>query len=483
MITTLLIGLLTLALASLALLTVKYLGQHRQLKALSAELEQAAEKYEKLSGDLNQHIYEPLQRDMIDSLTGLPDRKTFEDRLLQAINNGNRLNTVFAVICIDIDELSAINKLGHDVGDRVLREFAVRVQSCLRQVDTLTRFTGGCFVILLPHLNRAETAVYVAQRIQDNLIQSFKIDAYEINVKATMGIAIYPIDAKEATGLLECAERALKQAKQAGKNKYQFFQTAIHDLGTKEISIATLVRSQEFLNKITIQYCPFFTADNQVIYVQATEHLQHPQLGLLPFDKISQIVENSGKTIEVKTWLLQQALKQIKMWAETGFAPKKLGIQVSLHQLENSHFIYMLIEMMRSYRDQVELVLEITDDIIHQNPASLEQIFTLLNKESIEVAVGVIALGHFAMQKINHIPLDYLLIDTKITAALIAENDKSEVLRKIIELAKMENITVMAEGIDTESQKKMISELGCELMKGKLYGYLMPTGTILEKQE
>lgn len=481
LLTTILIGLLALNTSFNILLIVYSLRQKKYISKIETEYNELNEKYRSLAGEYNHAAYAPIPPELVDSLTGLPHRQIFEDRLVQAINTGKRQKSTFAVIALDVDDLGEINKLGHDIGDRALKELALRIQSSIRQVDTLTRFSGGCFLILLPSLQRAETAIYAAQRIQDATLQNIKIASYELSVKVSMGIAIYPLDGEDVKTLIQHAEAALQQAKKSGKNKYQFYQRDIHDLGTRELSIASLVRSDEIYKRIVIKYNPFFTVDKNATYIQVTKHLQHPEWGLIPFSSITHILENSGKWMDIKMWLLKNALQQFKKWHETGFKPSLLGLQISLHQLEDPQFIAKLIETMQETRSKIELVLEISDDVIRQNPAYLEKVFNMLNESGIKVAVGVIALGHFAMQKINRIPLNYLLIDAKISQS-ITDTGKVDVVRQIIELAKAENITVMAEGIETKEQQDHLANIGCGLMGGKIYGYLMPSGDILEKE-
>lgn len=420
--------------------------------------------------------HQELTKVMFDPLTGLISRQIFEDRLLQTINQSMRLQTSFAVMAIDVDQFKDINKFGYDIGDKFLIELANRLQMSIRQIDTLTRFAGDNFLILLPQLAKPETAAYVAQRIQDNLFQSFKINENEFVATASIGIVIYPIDGDNIHTLLLNAETSLHQAKSHGKNTYQFFQKDIHLLGERELSLSACIRSSDVVNRLIIQYQAYYDVNSsQPYYVQATPFLHHPDLGMITFTKFAKVAENSGKIIEIGEWLLHQAIQQFKKWDTAGFKPKHLAIDVTLRQIENPHFIYLLSDAIKQLNlETTQLVLDITDDNFPVNNVFIDRIFTKINEMGVKIAVGVIALGHFSAQKVGNIPISYLKIDRKLIHSSTVNHNHHEVLNTIIALAKEEKIMVMAEGIDDETKKMLLKELGCDVMEGKIFSHLLP---------
>lgn len=470
-----LVGLL--AYCYIALIRTKRRAQETEIK-----YKKLRTAHDEIIGEINKIANEPINPEMMDSLSGLPGRRVFEDRIQQSINHSTREKALFAVVCVDIDNFKSINELGKDIGDKVLRELGSRLQMSVRQVDTVTRYVGSCYYLLLPHLTRAETAIYVAQRIQDNLLQTFKIDGHDVTVTVSIGIAIYPIDGGDTTSLIENAAHAMRLAKQQGKNRYQFCQNDLQNLGQRELTLAHLIRTPEFFTQLQVQYKPYFNAEtNKVVYVQAIPHLRDPKFGMIPFLQFANITENAGKMLELNKWLLRQSLAQCVAWKNDNFQPEYLAIPVSLRQLENAHFVYALNDLLNEVKEiSVKLVLDIYDDKMPQNPIFIENLFHSLNKTGIKVTVGVIALGHFAMQKINKIPLSYLKIDSKLVEGAVAFKDKEFILNQIITLAQDENIIVIAEGIDNESQKIRLKKLGCEIMEGKAFGYLMPSGSVIE---
>lgn len=448
------------------------------------ELGQLKITLNEITGELDRIEAESRTPSMVDQLTGLPTHQVFEDRLKQTIHNSQRQQSLFAVLALDIDNLSQIDKLGEDLGDNIIKEIAQRFQVSIRQVDTVSRVAGGYFLFLLPRLSRPETAIYVAQRVQDNLLDAIKIGGYEVKVTVSMGIAVYPVDGADSNTLTQLADSALKQAKRNGKNKYQFYQSELHHLGEKELSISKLIRSGELTQHLMIQYRPYFdSVAKKVVYIQATPHLHHPKYGVIPFTNYRNVAENSGKMLEINAWLLRESIQKYKAWKQNGLDAEILAIPVSLKQLENAHFIYTLKEIREELNAKaITLVLEVMDDNMPQNSSYIENLFLTLSEENIKVSVGVIALGHFAIQKINKIPLAYLRIDAELIKQATQHQDKEGILIKLIELAKDENIIVMAEGVENENQKNRLIRLGCQLMEGKLFGVMMPTGSVLETE-
>lgn len=426
------------------------------------------------NADINNVIAENTSDSIrVDSLTGLPNRHVFEDRLTQAVNNGSRQKTLFAVMSLCVSNWD----------DELLAELAARLQMSIRQVDTVSRFADGYFLFLLPHLTRPETAIYVAQRVQDNLLQSFKIENKEVTADFSMGISIYPIDGSSNEALLKNADSAMRQAQHSGKNQYQFYRPELHHLGQRELGVAQLIRGGDSLYEhLQVRYKPFFNSStNKVVYVQSTPHIHHPKFGMMPYTEFCRIAENSGKMLQINQWLLDTSIQQFNKWRHHGFTPEYLAINSTLKQLENPDFVYKLSDFSKLLQqDAVNLVLEITDDAIPQNPDFIQKLFNTLTADNIKVAVDVVSLAQFATQKINKIPITYLKIDSGIVKKATNHQKKEDILFKIIELATEERIIVLAEGVDNNHQKIRLQSLGCELMEGQLFGYLMPTGSVLE---
>lgn len=478
-------AIISIILASCALfLYVALIRSKRHITKLDKELRDLRSAYEEVTEEGERNHISHIQVESIDPVTDLPKMNVFEDRLKQAIHQCSRTRSIFAIIALNVENLTEFGLVGSSESNEAIKEIAHRLQMCIRQVDTLARFADGYFLFLLPHLNRPETAIYVAQRIQDALLQSFKFYDKEINASVSMGIAVYPIDGDTLEELLKSANHAKDEAKQRGANQYLFNQSDIHHLGERELNIAQIVRGPDLFNSMIVQYKPFFNvSSHKPVYLQATPHIHHPKLGMLPYASFMTIAENSGKMMEINKWVLKTALTQLQGWYSEQFSPEYIAIPVSLRQLENPHFIYALTEIKQACPIKgLKIVLEVSDDKSSQNPMYLEKLFSLLNENNIQVAVGVVSLANFAMQKLNKISLNYLKIDSAIIKSITADHNKEDIIMKIIELAKDEDIIVMAEGVDTEKQMQRLSKLGCVMMEGKYFGYLMPTGAILEHE-
>ncbi|TAK75838.1 MAG: GGDEF domain-containing protein, partial [Gammaproteobacteria bacterium] len=231
--------------------------QYQKIKQYNRKLEEKLadlkDRNEKHSSELSKSN-DDLAYQAHDHLTGLPGREAFDDRLAQALHQSKRYQVAMALLALNVDNYQEINRISYEVGDKVLSLLAQRLQFCVRQIDTLTRYAGNSFFILLPQITKPETAAYVAQRIQDNLIQAFQVDNHELFLTVSIGIAVYPGDGETPKELMQHAIAALMIAKTKGKNNYHFYREETHELGKKEIDISTYVRSDDFLNKLLINY-------------------------------------------------------------------------------------------------------------------------------------------------------------------------------------------------------------------------------------
>lgn len=447
-----------------------------QLKKLKNELYSQESQKEAFSFELDNKIDE-LNPLLFDPLTGLPNRNAFEQRFTQVMNWSKRFQMKFGVLFLDIDKLSTVNKLGYEVGDKLLRLFPARVQGCVRQIDTLARYAGDKFVLLLPQLSKPETVAYVAQRIQDNVIQPFKIDEHELLINTYMGIAIYPIDGTDVETLVKHAHNAMLQAKELGKNKYQFYSPEIQALGERELTLLNYFKNENIFKDMRIEYNPYIDVEtNKVVYVEAIPKLSHPVLGLVTDAEFVRISDKCDRSWQITEYLIRTSFMQFKKWEMQGMKPDKLVISVLLKKIEKADLVPALITLLSEINiEPKQLILQINRENITANIESLENSLSLLDKSGIQVAIAVLVLGHFALQKISHISVNYLKIDAELIKLLMGHQENNFVIDRIIALASDSDskITVIAEGVETAAEKLRLKELGCEVMSGKLFENLI----------
>lgn len=412
-----------------------------------------------------------------DSLTGLPGRDAFNDRLSQAFSQSKRFEKSFALILLDINEFQLINNAkGYDVGDLLLKDVAKRLQGVTRQIDTMTRYAGNTFIFLLPQLALPETAAYVAQRLLDNIVQPFQINNENIYISANVGVAIYPHDGHDTKSILRNADEALRQAKSSGKNRYQFYHQELHALGQRELELRTILSNENVLEKLVIHYHPLTNIKTgKVIFLYANPVINLPEFGLVPFSEFAKTAENCGKITAIGTWLLKNALLKYKQWHDTGSKPEFLAMNVTLRQIEDPIFISNVADILQELAIKPQqIVFEITEKNLAANINSLDIAFSMLTELGIQTAVSVFTLGQLALQKINKLPINYLKIDGKLIHGKKSLQENEAILHLIIDLAKDMQIKIIAEGVDTANQKKLLEDLGCDVMQGQFFAKGIP---------
>lgn len=466
-----------LLIAICLILSILYMEQFFRFKNLKRLFHKMERRFFKQQQHKDQFLAEMTKTDLsnvrLDALTGLPETQVFTDRLVQAVNQSRRHKMSFAVMRLDINELSAINdQQGYEVGDKILLETAERLKKVIRQVDTVCRYIGSNFVFLLPLLSKPETAAYVAQRAQDSIMKPYNINGKEISLTASIGIAIFPSDGQDSTNLLKNAEAALQQSKNDGKNAYQFFQKELQILGHRELTLSSSLRSSTVTEQLKVFYQPHIDLEtNSIFCIQAILYLKHPEFGLIPFKDFFKLAENTGKIVEVGEWLLSESITQFKKWENEGFKPRYMSISVSLKQIEDPRFLLKLSQVLQETNfDAHKLVFEISENILVENSAAVDSGFSMLTRLGIKLSIGVYALGHFALNKISTIPLDFLKIDGRLIQDVASHNENKNILGLIISLANDSEIIVIADGIELEKQMKLLKHLGCTIMQGKLFG-------------
>jgi len=418
----------------------------------------------------------------LDALTGLPGREAFEDRLQQTVNQSKRFEKSFAIILMNISDFHLVNEQkGYGTGDKLLQEVAKRMQGIIRQIDTMTRFAGNMFIFLLPQLSLPETAVYVAQRILDNIVLPFNINNENIYINANVGVAIYPLDGTDPRTLLKNANEALLQAKAQGTGKYQFFRQEMHALGQRELDLRSVFTSPDYLQKLSIQYCSQINVKtNEVVSVQAIPFIQFSKYGIVSFSEFLKVASNCKKTVEIGEWLLRNTTMQFNKWHQDGFTPRKLVLGVTIDQVIDTQFNQTLSQKLKEYQIQPnQIVFEIIGDNILAKADLLESILSLSHNQGIQIAFSVLTLGVFALKKLTQLPIDYLKIDSKLVQNEETRRQNEAVIHMLITLSHELQIKIVADGVDTEKQKELLVAMGCDIMQGKLFANPMPIDIVV----
>jgi diguanylate cyclase (GGDEF)-like protein len=448
-----------------------------QLHRITQQYEQELKEKNKLSADLADTQTRLDYRSSVDPLTNLPSRQVLEDRLMQAINQSKRYELIFAVLALNIEELETIeNVLGVEVKDALVKEIVVRLKSCIRTVDSLSRFPDDKFVFILPQLSKAEAISYVAQRIIDIISEPFMVQNHELYVTTCFGISIYPMDGAEGQVLLKNADTALQQAKARGGNVFQFYRAEMQTSSRRELMLNSHLRSNKIYHEFALHYQPILNvATKKIISMEALLRWMHPDFGLISPLEFLQLAENNGRIIAIGEWVLLSACQQFKKWQEMGFHPNNISVNVSLRQLENPQFVHRVSQILQDTKMQpADLVLEISESVLFPKLEMVEKALLMLRHLGVQIAIDDFGTGYLSLQHLRRFPVDYLKIDGTLVRDISTDKESEHIVRMIVALANSLQLTAVAESVESPNQRKLLEALGCSVMQGHLFCVAMP---------
>jgi diguanylate cyclase (GGDEF)-like protein len=407
-----------------------------------------------------------------DSVTGLPGRPVFEDRLQQTINESRRYQFMFAVLFLDIDEFKVINDvLGYEIGDALLNEVGARLQTCIRQVDTICRYAGDEFVFILPQLGKGEAAAYVAQRFLDAISQPFLIQHNELFITASIGISIYPTDGETGKTLLKKADASLHQAKLRGHNVYQFYRQEMYALGRRELTLNSQLRNETIYQQLVIYYQPIFNIiTKKVISMEAKLRWQHPDFGLIKPEEFLHLAESNGRILAIGEWLLTQACCQFRIWHKLNLGIETISVNVSLRQLENPHFVHKVSQLLHTAEvSPRSLVLEISEAVLLPRLELVEKTLNMLHRLGVKLTIDNFGIGYLSLQHLRRFPVSYLKMDGSLIKDLTDNKESVAIAKMIIVLADSLQMIFIADEVANLEQKELLRQMGCYIMQGQLF--------------
>lgn len=418
---------------------------------------------------LQKHISDNL---LTDSLTGLPSRKKFEEHLTFAVNQSNRHQLTFSVMFLDLDGFKIINDtLGYDVGDALLKDVSKRLQTCIRQVDTLSRFAGDQFVFIFSQINKAETAVYIAQRLLNTITHPFHFQDQSFYLAANVGIAVFPMDGYDGKTLLKNADLALSQAKLHGRNTYQFYQKEMHEFSYRELMLSSNLHNESHYQYFSIYYQPRINLETKkIICMETILQWQHPDFGLVTFEEFSRLAEKNNNMIAIYEWLIRQACQDIITWREHHFDASAISVQVSLKQLEHTHFIQKISSILQETQlEPSNLIFELTDSSLLINIDLVEKMLHMLKHLGVQIMINHFGASYLQLRYLRRLPIDVFKMDRSLIYDIDTNPESEAIVKMIIALANSLQSQVVAEGVENRHQKNLLLSLGCTIMQGGLF--------------
>lgn len=412
-----------------------------------------------------------------DTVTGLPNRTLFEDHLGKALAAAHVNQDTLALIFFDLDRFKQINDtLGYRVGDRILRLVAERLRSGASQGDVVARIGGDEFARFVPRMNDPEDAVEIAQRIHQALKPVFEIDGHELFVTASIGISIYPGDGHDAQTLLKNATAALYRAQQQAGDNYQFYTADMNDKALRRLTLENLLRRAVERDELNVNYQPKIDIKTKrIVGMEALMRWQTPELGVVSPAEFIPIAENSGLIVPIGEWILRKACLQNKFWQDGGLARLRVSVNLSALQFQQTDLTARISQILNETGLEPQyLDLELTESSIMQSADSAMRTLGELREMGIEISIDDFGTGYSSLAYLKQLPIDTLKIDQSFVREMITESDSSAIVQTIIALALNLNQKVVAEGVETEEQLKLLYQLGCEQAQGFLFSKPIP---------
>jgi len=413
-----------------------------------------------------------------DALTDLPNQSLFKDRLKQAIALSHRSNQMQAVMLLNLDRFKTVNdSLGYLAGDLLLQSVAQRLTSCVRDCDTVARFGGDEFAVLLTQISRAQDAATTANAIRQALNQAFLFDDQEIFVSNSIGISLYPHDGRDTATLLKSAGAALERAKEQGGNNYEFYTAGRTTRALRQLVLESNLRSGLERREFFVQYQPQVSSvDFHLVGMEALVRWQHPNLGLLYPNEFIHLAEDSGLIIPLGDWVFRTACLQNKTWQDGAMVPMRLAVNFSARQFQQPGFISSVEGiLMETNLDPAWLELEITESSIMKDPDKAIEKLLELKMMGIKVAIDDFGTGYSSLNYLKRFPIDTLKIDRSFVSDLCKDPHDTAIVRAIITLGHALDLTVVAEGVETREQLESLAELECDVVQGFLFSKALST--------
>ncbi|MBU9720147.1 MULTISPECIES: EAL domain-containing protein [Bacillaceae] len=417
-----------------------------------------------------------------DGLTGLPNRRLFHDRLVQSIEQADRYNYKLGVLLIDLDRFKVINDtLGHHAGDQLIQEVAGLLEKTVRSSDTISRGSrehstvarlgGDEFIILLSHIHDVRDADVVAKRIIEKFKDPFFIQDHDVFTTASIGVSVYPDDGLDYDSLTRCADVAMYKAKENGKNQMEIYSSDINSMTIERFTMENELRKAIERNEFELHYQPQFQLENnRTLGIEALLRWHSPCRGLVsPLDFIP-LAEETGLIIPIGNWVLKEACRQNKEWIDLGLPPIIVSVNISARQLQQKNFV----DIVKSILEESDLppsylCLEITESTAIKNVEISMDMLRELGELGVNISIDDFGIGYSSLAMLKQLPISNVKIDKSFIHDMDMDKDDAAIVRAIIAMAHSLELTVTAEGVETEEQKDILTSEKCNFVQGYLY--------------
>jgi diguanylate cyclase (GGDEF)-like protein len=456
----------------------------KQVTEIKKQLKQSLIREQQRSKELAEYKNKFHQEVLHDTVTGLPSLPIFKEQVQRAIEQNHSCQGVFGLAFIDLRNFKVINNtLGYAAGDAVLKEVAARLQKSIRQIDAVCRFSGDVFIILMSKLTYPEAASIVVQRCFRKLTEPFQVEAHALSLPVCVGLALYPADGADADTLLKNAAHALSRAKIRGVQECEAYHVDLDKQSHRELLLNSALSREEFFDELIIEYQPQINIEDHSVFCwEVLLRWQHPELGIVPANAFIQLAENSGKIVAMGEWVLQQVCQQWQQWRLQGHVLPWVAINVSLRQLENPHFVSQVLHVLQETQfDPHGLIFEITEKDLVKNTPAIEKVFSILSRLGVRITVDHFSTGESLLQNIQNLSIYGFKISSQVVHDLTVRQECATLVAMMVSMAKNKNRQIVAVGVETESQRQLLANLGCTHMQGYLFSPPLSAPQVLKK--
>lgn len=416
-----------------------------------------------------------------DYLTGLPNRALLAERLEHALALADREDHTLAILFLDLDRFKHINdSMGHSVGDHLLKQVARRLSAVVRREDTLVRMGGDEFVVLMEYLHHERDAALLADKVIQSLADPIEVNGLPVYLTTSIGISLYPRDARSAEGLISNADAAMYRAKESGRNAYQFYTPELTRIAHEQVTLVSDLKHALERQELELHYQPQVDiADGRLFGVEALLRWRHGNAGLVTPDRFIPLAEDTGLIIPIGEWVLREACCQAQRWLDAGFPLERISVNLAGPQIQRGHIVATVERILADTGlppDRLEL--EVAESFVMGQEDAAIATLRRLRRLGITIAVDDFGTGYSSLSRLKQLPIDRLKIDRSFVQDLPHDEDDSAIARAVIALGHSLGLRVIAEGVETAAQAQFLLDEGCQEAQGYYYSRPMPAAEL-----
>ena len=421
-----------------------------------------------------------------DSLTGLPNRNLLWDRIDRACVRTQRYGDFAAVAFLDLDNFKVVNdSLGHSLGDHLLRAVAARLESSLRATDTVARLGGDEFVLVFCDHKGEQSVSGELQRIVESFSQPFSVDGRDVFITASVGVALFPQDAKDPESLMKSAELAMYRAKESGRNAYQLYTAEMQTRVNERLALESKLRRALERGEFSLHYQPLVDLrSNRVFGCEALLRWNQPDLGMVGPAQFIPLAEETGLIVPIGEWVLRTACRQSKAWQDAGLPAVSMAVNISARQFREKNLLQVVTKILgETGLDPTQLEFEVTESMIMHDAQNAIADLQAFRDMGVKLSVDDFGTGYSSLSYLKRFPVDRLKIDQSFVRDITTDADDAAIAQAVITLAHTMNLRVIAEGVETLEQLAFLRRNQCDEIQGYLFGKPMPAdefGKLLE---